>query len=201
MNKPITPKPRPAKATPPRKPTHKKSPTAKAPPAAPAPAVKRRRYKYDVCFSFAGENREYVHRVAKCLQNRKVIVFYDNDEKADLWGKDLPEHFDSLYQNQARYCVMFISEFYKVKLWTRLERRSALTRAMRSKKEYILPAYFDDTTVPGVRKSLAHIDLRTHSPLHLALEIIKKLRKDLPADERFAPPKLKKQPTPRTAKQ
>lgn len=155
--------------------------------AAHKPATQRGRYKYDVCFSFAGENREYVYRVAKCLKNRNVKVFYDNDEKAILWGKDLPEHFDSLYQNQARYCIMFISQFYKVKLWTRLERRSALARAFRSRKEYILPAYFDDTTIPGIRKTVAHIDLRTHKPLQLALLIIAKLRSDLPDDARFIP--------------
>lgn len=152
-------------------------------------AVPRKRYKYDVCFSFAGENREYIYRVARCLKNKGVDVFYDNDEKAVLWGKDLPEHFDSLYQNQARYCVMFISKFYKEKLWTRLERRSAFARAFRSKREYILPAYFEDVTIPGVRKTLAHIDLRTHTPLQLALLIVAKLRGDLPGGPRFMPKK------------
>ncbi len=179
-----------------------KKPAAKTAPSKPAPskptpgrakrakvATPRRRYKYDVCFSFAGENREYVHRVAGCLKRRGVDVFYDNDEKASLWGKDLPEHFDSLYQNQARYCVMFISQPYKEKLWTRLERRSAFVRAFRSKREYILPAYFEDVTVPGVRKTLAHIDLRTHRPLQLALLIVAKLREDLPGDARFTPKK------------
>jgi hypothetical protein len=190
MNKPVggkTPKKIPSKPT--VKPNPAKGAATKKPTPASKPTASRRgRYKYDVCFSFAGEDREYVHRVAKCLKNRNVLVFYDNDEKAILWGKDLPEHFDSLYQNQARYCVMFISQHYKVKLWTRLERRSAMARAFKSRREYILPAYFDDTTVPGVRKTLAHIDLRTHKPLQLALLIIAKLRNDLPDDVRFSLP-------------
>ena len=114
-----------------------------------------------------------------------MLVFYDDDEKHKLWGKNLTEHFDSLYQNQARYCVMFISEHYARKPWTRLERRSALMRAFKSKKEYILPARFDDTNIPGVLKSLAHIDLRKHTPLQLAMLIIAKLREDLPDEKRI----------------
>ena len=184
--KPSVPK-RPAVERVPAKPAARKPAAVKVPPI--KKAASRKRYKYDVCFSFAGENREYVYRVAKCLKNRDVDVFYDNDEKAILWGKDLPEHFDNLYQNQARYCVMFISKFYKEKLWTRLERRSAFARAFRSKREYILPAYFEDVSIPGVRKTLAHIDLRTHKPLQLALVIISKLREDMPGDTRFMPKK------------
>src|SRR3954471_22141762 len=46
------------------------------------------RFSYDVAFSFAGEDRDYVERVAKAVEG-KVRLFYDRHEQTDLWGKNL----------------------------------------------------------------------------------------------------------------
>lgn len=82
-------------------------------------------FEYDVALSFAGDYRDYVEQVADHLRAAKVRVFYDDYEKAALWGKDLHLHLDDIYQNRAQYCVMFISRSYKDKLWTNHERQSA----------------------------------------------------------------------------
>jgi hypothetical protein len=66
-----------------------------------------------------------------------------------LWGKDLYEHLDWIYQKAARYCVLFASEAYANKVWTTHERRSAQARALQSNQEYVLPVRFDDTEIPG----------------------------------------------------
>jgi hypothetical protein len=89
-------------------------------------------YEYDVCLSFAGENRDYVEMVARELSAQGVRVFYDEDAgaKITLWAKDLVEHFDRIYRKASRYCVMFVSEHYARKPWARHERRSALARAL-----------------------------------------------------------------------
>src|SRR5689334_15561742 len=57
-----------------------------------------RAFEYDVCLSFAGEQREYVEDVAARLRASGVRVFYDDYEKASLWGKDLYEHLDWIYR-------------------------------------------------------------------------------------------------------
>ena len=44
-------------------------------------------YRYDVCLSFAGEDRDYVNKVAEELRSAGVRVFYDLYEQVDLWGK------------------------------------------------------------------------------------------------------------------
>jgi hypothetical protein len=69
-----------------------------------------RAMRYDVCLSFVDENRDYVLRVAEELKRRKVRVFYDNFEVAELWGKNLYTHLDEIYQHSAHFCVMFVSE-------------------------------------------------------------------------------------------
>jgi hypothetical protein len=113
--------------------------------------------------------------VAEVLRQTGLRVFYDNFEQAELWGKDLYIHLDEIYQRRARYCVMFISKFYKQKLWTNHERESAQARAFSQNEEYILPARFDDTEIPGVRKTIGYIDLKGFEPYEFAKFIFSKI--------------------------
>jgi hypothetical protein len=121
-------------------------------------------HPYDVALSFAGEDRPYVHEVAEHLKNAGARVFYDEFEMVALWGKDLVEHLQSIYQNQARFCVLFISKHYVDKPWPTHERRSAQARALVAKEEYLLPARFDDSEVPGLPPTIGFVDLRTLAP-------------------------------------
>jgi hypothetical protein len=132
-------------------------------------------WKYDVALSFAGEQREYVEKVAVILRAHGVSVFYDAYEKAVLWGKNLFDHLSDVYQNQARYAVVFASAEYAAKAWTKLERQSAQARALNEKREYVLPARFDETDIPGIPSTVGYIDLRTTTPEELAGLIIEKL--------------------------
>jgi hypothetical protein len=113
---------------------------------------KQRSYSYDVCLSFAGEDRKYVSEVAQRLRSYGVEVFFDEFEEASLWGADLYEHLDYIYSKACRYCVIFCSRHYAKKLWTNHERRSAQARAFEENATYILPARFDGTEIPGFRK-------------------------------------------------
>jgi hypothetical protein len=117
-------------------------------------------FEYDVCLSFAGEDRDYVEAVADTLRDQGVRVFYDRYEQVELWGKDLYTHLDDVYRHSARYCVMFVSRHYANKLWTNHERQSAQARALKENAEYVLPARFDDTDVPGLRETIGYVDLR-----------------------------------------
>lgn len=132
-------------------------------------------HDYDVCLSFAGEQRTYVDEVAIELRRSGIRFFYDDFERVSLWGKDLYEHLDWVYRLAARYCVIFISEDYGKKLWTTHERRSAQARAFEASSEYILPTRFDNTRLPGVRPTVGYIDLQVTSPTELADLIRKKL--------------------------
>ncbi|TPN83937.1 toll/interleukin-1 receptor domain-containing protein [Aquimarina algicola] len=135
-------------------------------------------YEYDVALSFAGENRAYVEEVANSLKSRGIKVFYDLFEETNLWGKNLYEYLSEIYQNRARYTVMFISGFYNQKLWTNHERVSMQARAFQESREYILPARFDDTEIPGILKTVGYIDLQNKTPDEFAGLIEKKLKKD-----------------------
>ncbi|HWC15362.1 MAG TPA: TIR domain-containing protein [Actinomycetota bacterium] len=132
-------------------------------------------FEYDVCLSFAGEERSYVEMVAGGLKEHGVRVFYDDDETVKLWGKDLAEHLDYIYRKASRYCVMFVSEAYARKPWTRHERRSALARALEEESEYILPARFDDTDLDGLPPTIGYLDLQQYAPATLVDFLLEKL--------------------------
>ncbi len=136
------------------------------------------KYRYDVCLSYAVEDRQYVDEVAEHLKNNGTRVFYDKYAQADLWGKNLYTHLDDVYRNLSQFCVMFISATYAHKLWTNHERESAQARAFTENAEYILPARFDDTVIPGLSPTVAYIDLRVKPPVELAELLLKKLHSD-----------------------
>lgn len=129
---------------------------------------------FDVCLSFAGEQRGYVEMVARGLKSRGYVVFYDADEQVNLWGKNLAERFEYVYREASRACVMFISKEYAEKPWTKHERRSALARAL-EEDEYVLPARFDDTELPGLAPSIGYIDLAEIAPESLVELLAQKL--------------------------
>ena len=108
-----------------------------------------RNMQYQVALSFAGEQRSYVEKVARNLQARSIVVFYDDFEKISLWGENAAEAFDKAFAQQANYVVMFISQAYVAKAWPRHERRVALSRAVQEPGEYILPVRASAGTPSG----------------------------------------------------
>jgi hypothetical protein len=151
------------------------APAFVAPPPAPAPAPANPKAPiFDVCLSFAGEQRSYVKLVAAALTERGYSVFYDEEQVADIWGKDLTEHFDWVYRQGSGACVMFVSAEYAEKSWTTLERRSAMARAL-EEDEYLLPVRFDDTELPGLRPTIGYVDAGDYAPNSLADLIAEKL--------------------------
>src|SRR5450759_3493222 len=132
-------------------------------------------WRWDVALSFAGAQRDYVEKVAAVLKARGVRCFYDADEQIELWGKYLAEELPAIYGEQAAAVVVFVSADYAARDWTRLERRAALNRAVQERGEYVLPARFDETPLPGLLSDLVAIDLRTRTPEKFAAMVDDKL--------------------------
>ena len=103
---------------------------------------------------------------------------------AALATGDLPEsvarilcHWElpAIYGERAAAVVVFVSAQYVARDWTRLERRAALNRAVRERGEYVLPARFDDSELPGLLSDMVAVDLRTRTPQQFAAMITDKL--------------------------
>jgi hypothetical protein len=142
---------------------------------------------FDVAFSFAGEERDYVEKTVHALEARGVKVFYDRNQEVNLWGKDLYQYLSDVYQHQAKYCVTFLSRNYAAKAWTKHELKIIQARAFQEAREYILPARFDDTEIPGLLPTIAYIDLNQYSPESLADLIAQKVVSDKPIEVKNKP--------------
>lgn len=134
-------------------------------------------FKYDVTLSFAGEERPYVEKIAQILKKQNIKVFYDYFEIGNLWGKDLYQYLQSIYRDQARYCVIFFSKNYLKKSWTRHELKQAQERTFYENSEYILPIVMDInlSEVPGINTTTGYIDYNNFTPEQIANFIIEKL--------------------------
>lgn len=134
-----------------------------------------RQVEFDIALSFAGEDRNYVDQVAHILKSKGISVFYDKFEEANLWGKNLYDYLSDIYRNKALYTIMFVSDNYNKKLWTNHERQAMQSRAFQENQEYILPARFDETEIPGLLPTIGYIPLNDKSPSDFCEVIFKKL--------------------------
>jgi len=137
----------------------------------------KKEFEYDVALSFAGEQRDFVRKVAKVLaEEYDLKVFFDEFEEGNLWGENLYDKLHEIYSKKAKYVIIFVSKEYKDKIWPNHERKAAQERALQLKNSsYILPVKFDDTEIPGLPSTIKYLDANKYSPYEIALKFIKKL--------------------------
>ena len=133
----------------------------------------RQSAQYDFALSFAGEQRDYVKKVAAALKDAGASIFYD--EFIDLWGKDLTRELEKVYRTQSRYAVVFVSKEYLEKSWPNLERQHALAGRIERQDNSVLPARFDDLHLPGLPSSVGYLDIGNRTHKELADLILRKL--------------------------
>lgn len=134
------------------------------------------KFDYDVALSFAGEDRAYVNVIANELKSKGIKVFYDKFETSNLWGKDLYQYLNHIYKDNARYCVIFVSDNYKNKAWTKHELKSAQNRAFVENKEYILPIFLEDIKLDGLNDTIGYIKASEFSESEIVDLIIEKIQ-------------------------
>ncbi|MCA1901358.1 MAG: TIR domain-containing protein [Candidatus Hydrogenedens sp.] len=133
--------------------------------------------EYDIALSYASEQRDYVEKVGSHLNGKGVKVFLDIFEEVNMWGKNLPEFFQEIFGGEKTqyFCVIFISKEYSEKWWTKYEFNQALTREIKEKKLFVLPARFDNSELKGLPQTISYIDLTRKSPEKFAEMIMQKL--------------------------
>ncbi len=131
--------------------------------------------KFDVAFSFAGEQREYVEKVAAYVENEgQLSVFYDFNYDLDMWGTNLVDYFKDVFEKKANSCVMFISKDYAEKTWPNFERQIIQAKSL-FQEGYLLPVRFDDTSIKGEIPTVKYLNIQNMSPEELGEKIIKKV--------------------------
>ena len=118
--------------------------------------IRKDEFEYDVALSFAGEDRALVSTLVAALEGRGVEVFYDFNEVARLWGKDLEIELAEIYAREARYMVLCLSPSYPVKDWTRFELEIGQRASTKRPTEYLLPLHLANDVPPlvGLRHTI-----------------------------------------------
>ena len=144
-------------------------------------------YEFDIGLSFAGEQRRYVERVAEELNYRGIRVYYDADDQANLWGRDLGQYFKEVFQDKCRYCIVFASKEYATKMWPTFELENLLQKATEGRSDFILPVRFDQTVIPGIPYTLSYLDACSHTPVQISQLAAQRLGiSEMPARIEFA---------------
>jgi hypothetical protein len=133
-------------------------------------------YRFDVALSFAGAERSFAQALAAILVANGISVFFDELFESEIWGQNLVEYLGDVYSQRAKYCLIFISKQYCERVYTNVERRSALDRAITGRSEYILPVVTDDAWPIGIPRATAYLDLRQKSLVTIAELLVKKIR-------------------------
>lgn len=122
--------------------------------------IRQNKFTWDVAISFAGENRDVAKEFRDACKDKGIEVFYDFDQQAILWGKDLSKVLTDVYRSEALFMVIIISKDYPEKDWTNFEFVNGKDAEKERSLEYLLPIRIDDTHVVGVKETIGIIDLR-----------------------------------------
>lgn len=152
------------------------------------------RFQYDVVFSLAGEQKDYVEKVARYLGEHGIKVWFYRFKQVDLWGRNEIDTLSEIFTKSGKYCVLFISKEYAQKVWPNLERQFIQSRWLKD-PGYLLPARFDDSLVVGIPDTIGYISLKNLSPEQFGSFVIEKVKGTAPAIVQSQPsfriPKIK----------
>jgi TIR domain len=127
--------------------------------------------KFQVAFSFAGEQRDLVRSIAVAVEERlgRSKVFLDEWYEAYIAGADADTLLQDIYLERCEVAVVCISERYGNKPWTRAEHAAVRDRVNRSRvsdsdkdRLGVLPIRVGDGEVKGIPEFTTIVpDVRT----------------------------------------
>ncbi len=140
--------------------------------------------KFLVAFSFAGEQRELVHDIAKGVEEKlgHGKIFFDEWFMHYIAGDDADLKLQKIYEKKCELVIVCVSAHYGEKPWTQAEHRAIRARQMqiqKSQKECdqhrILPIRVGDGDVPGIHFNAIAPDVRAMSIPKIVELIVERL--------------------------
>lgn len=139
--------------------------------------VRRLGYEYDVAVSFAGEDRPTVETLVRALTNAGLEVFYDFDEQAMLWGKNLRAELGRVYGEDAQFMIVCLSDDYPEKDWTNFEFEIGKAAAGKRTEDYLLPLVIgaNKPSIIGLPSTVGHLTLKDRTADEVADLVVQKI--------------------------
>jgi hypothetical protein len=141
--------------------------------------------KFQVAFSFAGEQRDLVSAIAEAVEQElgHATVFFDEWFEYFLAGQDADLKLQKIYGEQSELVVVCVSERYGGKPWTLAEHEAIRARVMQARSSTeerdqlrVLPIRVGDGDVKGILFNTIVPEVRGKSAAESADLILSRLR-------------------------
>ncbi|HME68648.1 MAG TPA: TIR domain-containing protein [Myxococcota bacterium] len=129
---------------------------------------------YDFALSFAGPDRNVAEALFEALRENDLEVFYDKNEQHRILAQDVEEYLKPIYNSEARFVVVLLSQEYPKRIWTKIESDAFKERFGHNA---VIPIWFSDTppTMFDQSRKLGGLEYDPHSPLAPQIEQITKV--------------------------
>jgi tetratricopeptide (TPR) repeat protein len=133
--------------------------------------------RFRIAFSFAGEKRDFVAKVADILALRfgHEAILYDKFHEAEFANADLAFDLPSLYKYDTDLIVSVFCKDYDKKEWCGLEWRAIFSMIKEGDTKQIMLSRFDHTDGKGLHGLAGFIELDTKTPEQFAHLILERL--------------------------
>jgi hypothetical protein len=133
--------------------------------------------RFRIAFSFAGEKRDFVEKIAVILARRfgEAAVLYDKFHEAEFARYDLGIYLPKLYGEQSDLIVPVLCQDYDEKRWTGWEWVHIYGLLTKADGQRVMPCRFDYAIADGLSPAAGFIELDTKTPDQLASLILERL--------------------------
>lgn len=133
--------------------------------------------RFRIAFSFAGEKRVFVEKVAAILAKRfgEAAILYDKYHEAEFARRNLGIYLPELYHKQTDLVVVVVCPDYDVKQWTGLEWTAIHDLLSQRKDAEVMLCRFDHAKVAGLFSTAGFIELDNKTPKQFAALILERL--------------------------
>ena len=158
--------------------------------------------RFRIAFSFAGEKRDFVAKVARILADRfgEDKILYDKYHNAEFSRSDLAFYLPDLYEKEADLVVAVFCPDYDKKEWCGLEWNAIYGLLKQRKVGEVMLTRFERIEGKGLRGLAGYTDLDEMTPEEMANEILERLAiNEGLAKNHYTEPVVATGETPRTS--
>lgn len=133
--------------------------------------------RFRIAFSFAGEKRDFVEKVADILAQRfgQEAILYDKYHEAEFARHDLGIYLPKLYGKQSDLIVPVLCPNYDAKRWTGWEWLHIYGLLTKADGHRVMPSRFEYAEADGLSPAAGFIELDTKTPEQFAHLILERL--------------------------
>lgn len=157
--------------------------------------------RFRIAFSFAGEKRDFVEKVAALLAHKfgEEKILYDKYHEAEFARHDLGIYLPKFYGNQSDLIVPVLCPDYDMKRWTGWEWMHIYGLLTKADGHRVMPSRFEHAEADGLSPTAGFIELDDKTPEQFVTLILERLAlNEAKAKDHYTRPSPPDSPRPHT---